>query len=78
MTQRALVAGASGIAGYNLAAHLASKGWEVHGLARRPQADVPGVRPIAADLRDPAALRSALAGADPTHAFITTWLRQAT
>jgi nucleoside-diphosphate-sugar epimerase len=78
MTQKALVAGVSGIAGYNLASHLGSNGWEVYGLARRPQADVPGVRPLAADLRDPAALRSALAGVDPTHAFITTWLRQPT
>ena len=46
----------------------------------RPQAaaGIPGVRPIAADLLDPEPLRAALAGIDPTHVFITTWLRQAT
>ena len=78
MTQRALIAGVSGIVGNNLASHLVSKGWEVYGLARKPQTGIPGVRPVAADLLDPDSLRAALAGIDPTHVFITTWLRQAT
>jgi len=78
MTPRALVAGVSGIVGNNLASHLVSEGWEVYGLARNPRVGIPGVRPIAADLLDPGSLRAALAGIEPTHAFITTWLRQAT
>ena len=32
--------------------------------------------PVAADLRDDASVRSALAGVDPTHVFFCTWLRQ--
>jgi nucleoside-diphosphate-sugar epimerase len=78
MASRALIAGVTGIVGNNLAAHLASKGWEVHGLARRPETGIPGVRPIAADLLDPQAVRAALADVDPTHVFITTWVRRAT
>ena len=77
-TRRALIAGVSGIVGNNLASHLVSRGWEVDGLARRPPADLPGVRPVAADLLDPEALRRALVGIEPTHVFLATWLRQAT
>ena len=50
MTLRAVIAGVTGLAGSNLAEHLISKGWEVHGVARKPQSGIPGVRPIAADL----------------------------
>ena len=46
MTQRkALVVGASGIAGSNLARALIAQGWDVAGLARRPRDEVPGVVP---------------------------------
>ncbi|MES2756297.1 MAG: SDR family oxidoreductase [Pseudomonadota bacterium] len=76
MNKTALVVGASGIAGSNLAIELLDKGWEVHGLARSPQTDLPGLRPIAADLLDPASLETALAGVAPTNVFITAWLRQ--
>jgi nucleoside-diphosphate-sugar epimerase len=78
MAGSALVVGASGIVGNNLARHLLKKGWQVHGLARRPPADIEGMRPVAADLLDPAALRAALGALHPTHVFITTWLRQPT
>ena len=74
----ALIAGVSGIVGNNLAAHLVERGWEVHGLARNPRVGIEGVKPIAADLLDPGSLRDALAGVNPSHVFITTWLRQAT
>lgn len=78
MSQRkALVVGATGIAGGNLAQHLAGQGWKVYGLARKPQA-APGVQPVAADLLDEASLRSALAGLDITDVFICAWLRQNT
>src|SRR5260370_13020013 len=78
MTSRALIAGATGLIGSNLAEHLVSKGWEVYGVARKPQTGIPGVRPIAADFLDPKGLRSSLAGIDPTHVFFTTWVRRAT
>ncbi|MDB5655366.1 MAG: hypothetical protein JWQ94_2979 [Tardiphaga sp.] len=77
MTNSALVVGASGIVGNNLARHLTGQGWNVHGLARRP-ADIDGVIPVAADLLDPDSLRSALAALRPSHVFISTWLRQKT
>jgi uncharacterized protein YbjT (DUF2867 family) len=58
MTLRAVLAGATGLIRTNLAEHLVSKGWEVHGIARKSQTNMPGVRPAAADLLEPEALRS--------------------
>jgi nucleoside-diphosphate-sugar epimerase len=78
MTQSALIAGVSGIVGNNLARHLLRQGWEVSGLARRPPSDIEGLRPVAADLLDPAGLRAAVAELRPNQVFITTWLRQPT
>jgi len=78
MVSSALVVGASGIVGNNLARHLRNRGWQVHGLARRPPTEIEGVLPIAADLLDSAALRLALRGVGPADVFITTWLRQNT
>jgi len=78
MAGSALVVGASGIVGNNLARRLLARGWQVHGLARRPPTDIDGLTPVAADLLDPAALRSALMGLRPTAVFISTWLRQQT
>ena len=78
MVSSALVVGASGIVGNNLARHLHKRGWQVHGLARRPPTEIEGVLPIAADLLDSAALRLALQGVGPADVFITTWLRQKT
>ena len=46
MASRALIAGVTGIVGNNLASHLLSTGWEVHGLARRPKTSIAGVRPV--------------------------------
>ena len=76
--KRAIIVGVTGIQGGALAGHLKDLGWEVLGLARRPTSDVPGVTPIAADLTDPASVRQALDGIDPTHVFFTAWSRQAT
>jgi len=78
MVSSALVVGASGIVGSNLARHLRKRGWQVHGLARRPPTEIEGMLPIAADLLDLAALRLALQGVGPADVFITTWLRQKT
>jgi nucleoside-diphosphate-sugar epimerase len=55
MTSRAVIAGVTGLIGINLANHLVSKGWEVYGVARKPQTGIPGVRPVAADLLEPEA-----------------------
>ena len=78
MSPSALVVGASGIVGNNLALHLREQGWQVYGLARRPPIDIDGVTPVAADLLDPASVRSALQGLRPANVFISTWLRQKT
>jgi nucleoside-diphosphate-sugar epimerase len=78
MASRALIVGATGLIGSNLAEHLVSKGWKVYGIARKPQGSVPGVRPVAADLLEPEALRASLAGVDLTHVSLTTWVRRAT
>jgi nucleoside-diphosphate-sugar epimerase len=79
MTSRtALVVGATGIVGLNLATLLADQSdWQVYGLARNPKPGK-GVRAVAADLLKPDTLRDALAGIEPTHVFLTTWMRQPT
>ncbi|WP_435018635.1 SDR family oxidoreductase [Tundrisphaera sp. TA3] len=78
MKPKAIVAGVSGITGSHLADHLASLGWDVYGIARKPPKDRAGVRPVAADMLDPGSLKQALDGIDPTHVFFTAWLRQPT
>ena len=78
MQRSALVVGASGIVGNNLARHLLGRGWQVSGLARKPPTDIGTLRPVMADLLDASGLREALATTRPTHVFITTWLRQPT
>ena len=78
MPPSALVVGASGIVGNNLAHHLHQSGWQVYGLARRPPVGIDGVTPVAADLLDPASLRLAVQGLRPQNVFISTWLRQNT
>ncbi|MDQ1452104.1 MAG: hypothetical protein QOK38_1970 [Acidobacteriaceae bacterium] len=79
MTSRtALVVGATGIVGLNLATLLADQpDWQVYGLARNPKPGK-GVQAVAADLLKPDALRDAIAGIEPTHVFVTTWMRQPT
>lgn len=78
MKNVALVVGASGITGSNLAEKLISKGWETFGLARNPQNDIQDLKPVAADLLDAENLKSALAEVSPTHVFITSWMRNDT
>ncbi|MCC2976332.1 SDR family oxidoreductase [Sphingomonas sp. PL-96] len=75
MAQTALVVGVSGIVGGATTELLLAHGWNVHGLARRPQAR-PGVTPVAADLTDAGSTKAALAGVQPDAVFITTWARQ--
>jgi nucleoside-diphosphate-sugar epimerase len=78
MKNVALVVGASGITGSNLAEKLISKGWETFGLARNPQKDIQDLKPVSADLLNTENLKNALAGISPTHVFITSWMRNDT
>src|SRR5271154_2327243 len=76
----ALVVGSTGIVGQNLSRRLIERGWTVLGLSRGAQV-VEGVRGLAADLRDPDAVRRALAGpavSDVTDLFISAWIRHDT
>ncbi len=75
----ALVVGASGIVGRNLANHLVGQpgSWNVYGLARN-SVSIAGIQPVAADLLAPDSLRTALAEVRPSHVFLSTWLRQPT
>ena len=78
MDRTALVVGASGIIGSHAARELLADGWPVYGLARKPPDGIEGLRPVAADLLDPASLEAALADVAPTHVFLTSWQRNAT
>jgi len=78
MENIALVVGASGITGSNLAENLIEKGWNTYGLARNPNANLTGLKPIAADLLQPESLAEALADVKPTHIYITSWMRNDT
>lgn len=78
MSHRALIIGATGIVGQNLANRLVAEGWTVYGVARRVENLSHNVIPIAADVLDLPSLRTALADVVPTHVFFTTWTRRAT
>ncbi|MDO7873655.1 SDR family oxidoreductase [Hymenobacter sp. ASUV-10] len=78
MDKTALIVGASGIMGSNLARELLAQGWTTYGLARRPKSDIAGLHPVAADLLAPSSLTTALAEIAPTHVFLTSWLRHDT
>src|SRR5882724_12725494 len=76
----AIVFGASGIIGRNMAEGLVASGsWDVIGVSRHAHDDLPGSRAIACDLTYSSAARTALATANGvTHVFICNWSRQAT
>jgi nucleoside-diphosphate-sugar epimerase len=76
--RRALVIGASGISGYNVAQRLLDDGWSVAGIARRPPEGLEGLTPILVDLQDRERTMEALSGTSFTHAFYCTWARQNT
>jgi nucleoside-diphosphate-sugar epimerase len=78
MDNIALVVGASGITGSNLAESLIAKGWTTYGLARNPKDNIKGLIPVAADLLETDNLSTALANIKPTHVFITSWMRNDT
>lgn len=74
----ALVVGASGITGSNLANMLAAKGWTTYGLSRNPGQHPGRLIPVAADLLNSTSLQTALENIHPTHVFFTTWMRNNT
>ena len=78
MEKRALIIGASGIVGSNLADRLHSTGWRVAGLSRGRTAVPASVEPVTADLTSAASVTQALAGQKFSHVFFTAWARQAT
>ncbi|RYE27848.1 MAG: NAD-dependent epimerase/dehydratase family protein, partial [Sphingobacteriaceae bacterium] len=78
MNKIALVVGASGITGSNLAEKLISQGWITYGLARNPNTEIENLNPVAADLLDTDSLEAALENIAPTHVFITSWMRNET
>ena len=78
MSNIALVVGSSGITGSNLAQKLISEGWETYGLARNPNTEIAGLKPVSADLLDTGSLTLALEGVAPTHVYITSWMRNDT
>lgn len=77
MKKRALIVGASGIAGSNLADRLVDSGWDVFGLSRGRTFVSAKIHPIIADLTSAESVKAALNGVDVTHVFFTTWARQA-
>lgn len=78
MENIALVVGATGITGSNLAEELIAQGWTTYGLSRNPNNNIPGLRPVKADLLDEQSLTEALEGISPTHIYFTTWMRNDT
>jgi nucleoside-diphosphate-sugar epimerase len=75
---RALVVGATGIAGQNVAGHLVSLGWDVDGLSRRPAEELDHVTPVLADLRDADSVHHALRDRRYTRVFYCSWAPQRT
>lgn len=78
MKNIALVVGATGITGSNLAEKLVAKGWTTYGLSRNPNTDIAGLKTISADLLNPDDLAVKLADVTPTHVFFTSWMRNDT
>ncbi|QRR02422.1 SDR family oxidoreductase [Dyadobacter sandarakinus] len=78
MTNIALVVGATGITGSNLAETLIKKGWTTYGLSRNAGTGLSGLIPVSADLLNPDDLNASLQDLAPTHVFITSWMRNDT
>lgn len=74
----ALVVGATGITGSNLAEELISQNWKTYGLSRNPNNNIPALVSIKADLLDKQNLIAALDNISPTHVYFTTWMRHDT
>ncbi len=78
MQKIGLIVGATGIVGLNLANHLArQQDWNVYGLSRKPFVAA-GVRSVTANLLDYSSVLAAVQRLEPTHVFVTAWMRQPT
>ncbi len=65
--RRALVVGATGIVGLNVAEHLRDRGgWEIHGLSRRPPPGASYMKSHKVDLLDREGALATLADLAPT------------
>ncbi|AZA83609.1 NAD-dependent dehydratase [Chryseobacterium lactis] len=78
MENIALVVGATGITGSNLAEELIAQGFTTYGLSRNPKDNISNLIPVQADLLDEENLTQALQGISPTHIYFTTWMRTGT
>ncbi|MGO9423615.1 SDR family oxidoreductase [Roseiarcus sp.] len=76
MEIRALVVGATGIAGRGVSQELLQTGARVSGISRQRDGIVPGVEHVAADLLDPASVSKAVSGLKPSHVYLTVWSRR--
>lgn len=72
--KRALVVGATGIVGLNVAEHLyAQGGWEITGISRRAPAGASWMHFRPVDLLDRSGAIRAMDGLAPTHIYYCTW-----
>jgi nucleoside-diphosphate-sugar epimerase len=72
--KRALVVGATGIVGLNVAERLVELGgWEIHGVSRRPPVGTSWMEVHKTDLLDRESALAALAKLRPTHIYYCTW-----
>ena len=77
MKIKALVVGATGIAGRGVSQELLDADARVHGLSRHRDGVVEGVEHVGADLLDSAGLTKAVDGIKPSHVYLTAWSRRA-
>lgn len=78
MDKIALIVGASGISGNNLAQELLKNNWTTYGITRNSDVALKGLKNIKADLLDSESLEEALKEIKPTHVFFTAWMRMET
>lgn len=72
--KRALIVGATGIVGLNVAEHLnAQGGWEIHGVSRRPPTGASYIHSHKVDLLDHDKAVEALSHLSPTHIYYCSW-----
>ena len=77
--KHALIVGASGIVGGNLARHLLEEGsWAITGISRNPRRYPCAVKSVGLDVLDAKATAQALGQIRPTHVFFCTWTRMKT
>ena len=76
MNKHALIIGASGVIGSNLATHLLAQGWQVTGVSRGRTPVPAGCAALQLDATDAAAVAAGLANVDASHVFFTAWARQ--